>query len=128
MFGILPTRVHGFWDYLIGLVLVVVPLWFDFGAGAQTWLPVLLGGGVIVYSLLTDYELGAVELIGMPAHLILDAIGGLLLAASPWLFGFAWEIWVPHVVLGLAEMAAATFTQTRPAYRTQPAGGVNAPA
>src|SRR5262249_35864760 len=59
----------------MGIALVVIPLAFNFGAGAQTWLPVLLGGGVILYSLLTDYELGAVDLIGMPAHLILDALG-----------------------------------------------------
>jgi hypothetical protein len=128
MFGILPTRVHGFLDYVMGLVLVVVPLAFNFGAGPQTWLPVLLGGGVIVYSLLTDYELGAVELIGMPAHLILDALAGLLLAASPWIFGFAWEIWVPHVVFGLAAVGAAMFTQTRRSPQAQPAGGGEVPA
>ena len=53
MFGILPTRVHGYLDYLMGLALVVIPLAFDFGAGPQTWLPVLLGGGAIVYSLIS---------------------------------------------------------------------------
>jgi len=122
MFGILPTRVHGYLDYLMGLALVVIPLAFDFGSGPQTWLPVLLGGGAIVYSLLTDYELGVVELIPMPAHLILDAMSGLLLAASPWIFGFAWEIWMPHLVLGLAEVGAAMFTQTQPSHGPQPAG------
>src|SRR5262249_35864761 len=45
---------------------------------------------------------------------------GLLLAASPWIFGFAWEVWIPHVVLGLAEVGAAMFTQTRPSHRAQP--------
>jgi hypothetical protein len=128
VFGILPTRIHGLLDYLMGTALVVIPLAFQFGAGAQTWLPVLLGGGVIVYSLLTDYELGVVELIAMPAHLFLDALGGLLLAASPWLFGFAWEIWVPHVVLGLAEVGAALFTRTRPSRGVSPEGRLGASA
>ncbi len=86
----------------------------------------LLGGGVIIYSLLTDYELGAVELIGVPVHLVLDALGGLLLAASPWLFGFAWEVWIPHVVLGLAAVGAAMFTQTRPSHWAQPASRAGA--
>lgn len=113
MFGILPTRVHGFLDYLMGIVLVAAPLALGFGAGPQTWLPVLLGGGLILYSLYTEYELGAVPLLPVPAHLALDAMGGLLLAASPWIFGFAWEIWVPHVLLGLAEVGVAVFTQTR---------------
>jgi hypothetical protein len=128
MFGLLPTRIHGFLDYLLGAALVVIPLAFDFGAGPQTWLPVLLGGGAIIYSLLTEYELGVVPLISMPAHLVLDGLGGLLLASSPWVFGFAEFIWVPHVVFGLAEVGAAIFTQTRPAHRAQPASRLGASA
>ena len=81
MFGLLPTRIHGFLDYLMGVALVVVPLAREFGPGPQTWLPVLLGAGAIIYSLLTDYELGVIPLISMPAHLTLDALGGL--AAGP---------------------------------------------
>ncbi len=128
MFGILPTRIHGFLDYMMGLVLVVVPLAFNFGAGPQTWLPVLLGGGAIVYSLLTNYELGVVGLISMPTHLILDAMGGLLLAASPWMFGFAEYIWMPHLVLGLAELGAAIFTRTQPEHGVSPTGRLGASA
>jgi hypothetical protein len=126
MFGILPTRIHGYLDYMMGLVLVVVPLAFHFGAGPQTWLPVLLGGGAIVYSLLTNYELGAVGLIPMPAHLFLDGMSGLLLAASPWIFGFSEFIWMPHLVLGLAEVGAAMFTQTRPSHGVDPASRLGA--
>jgi hypothetical protein len=113
MIGILPTRVHGFLDWLMGLAMVVIPLALGFGAGPQTWLPVLLGGGLIIYSLFTEYELGAVPLIPMPTHLTLDALGGLLLAGSPWIFGFAWEVWIPHVAMGLAAVGAAMLTQTR---------------
>jgi hypothetical protein len=121
MFGILPTRVHAILDWLMGLALVVVPLAMGFGAGPQTWLPVLLGGGLILISLFTEYELGVVPILSMPAHLILDAMAGLLLAASPWIFGFAWEVWSPHVVFGLAEVGAAIFTQTRAWPHGQPA-------
>jgi hypothetical protein len=128
MFGILPTRVHGFLDYMMGLALVVIPLAFGFGAGPQTWLPVLLGGGAIVYSLLTDYELGAVELIPMPAHLVLDGLAGSLLAASPWIFGFSEFIWMPHLALGLAEVGASVFTRTRPSHGVNPASRLGASA
>jgi hypothetical protein len=120
MFGILPTRVHGFLDFLMGIVLVAVPLALGFGAGPQTWLPVLLGGTLILYSLFTEYELGVVPMISMPSHLVVDALGGLLLAASPWIFGFAWEIWIPHVAMGLAAVGAAIFTQTRAWPNVQP--------
>ncbi len=123
MFGIVPTRIHGFVDYLIGLVLVIMPFVLGRGAGPQTWLPVLMGGGVIVYSLLTEYEVGVVPLIGMPANLILDGLVGLFLASSPWLLGFAYLVWVPHLILGLALVGTATITQTRATRRTwDPAG------
>jgi hypothetical protein len=113
MFGLLPTRVHGFLDWALGLALVALPLAMGFGAGPQTWLPVFLGSGVILSSLFTEYELGVVPAISVPAHLVTDVIGGLFLAASPWIFGFAWDIWAPHVVMGLAAVGAAMCTQRR---------------
>ena len=107
----IPTYLHGILDYLVGILLIVAPWILGFAAGgAETWVPVALGIGAIMYSLLTDYELGAVRMIGMPTHLILDAMSGLLLAASPWLFGFDERVFVPHLVLGLFEIAAAALT------------------
>jgi hypothetical protein len=128
MFGLLPTRIHGYLDYMMGLVLVAVPLAFRFGAGPQTWLPILLGGGAIVYSLLTDYELGVVPLIPMPMHLAIDAMSGLLLAASPWIFGFSEYLWMPHAILGLVEVGAAIATHARPSHVSRPAGRLGTPA
>ncbi len=111
----ISTRVHGFLDYAMGLLLIVAPWLFGFAAGgAETWVPVVLGAGAILYSVLTDYELGLVRMIPMPAHLGLDALAGLLLAVSPWLFGFADYVYLPHLILGIAEVGAALFTETRP--------------
>src|SRR5205085_10877814 len=96
---------------------------------AATWLPVALGVGVIAYSLFTDYEWGIRRAIPMTAHLGLDLGGGVLLAASPWLLGFADRVWVPHVVVGVVETGTALLTQTAPgaaramAGRARPAGG-----
>jgi hypothetical protein len=83
---------------------------------------------VIVYSLQTDYELGVVPMISMPAHLILDGMGGLLLAVSPWLFEFAGSVWMPFLILGLAEVGAALITRTRPAHSPRAASGLRASA
>src|SRR5690606_24725785 len=82
--------------------------------GAETWVPVILGAGAVLYSLFTNYELGAVHAIPMPVHLGLDAASGVILAISPWLFGFADLIWWPHLILGLVEIGAALTTQTVP--------------
>ena len=113
----IPTRIHGMIDYLMGVVLIAAPWILDFAdGGAEQWVPVVLGAGVILYSLLTDYELGAAGVISMPMHLGLDVIGGAFLAISPWLFGFADDIWWPHVLFGLLEIGAGLMTKTTPDY------------
>lgn len=112
----IPTRIHGMLDYLMGALLIAAPWILDFNrGGAETWVPVILGAGVIMYSLLTDYELGISKTLSMRTHLMLDLIGGIILAASPWIFGFSDFVYLPHLVLGLAEIGAAVFTEREPA-------------
>jgi len=109
------TKTHGWLDYIMGALLIAAPWIFDFDrGGAETWVPVVLGAGTILYSLLTDYEMGVSRQISMRTHLTLDMIGGALLAASPWIFGFADYVWSPHLVLGIIEIGAALFTKTVP--------------
>lgn len=113
----LSTRTHGIADYIIGILLILAPfvLGFDRG-GAETWVPVVVGAGLLVVSLFTRYEMGLVHSIPMSAHLGVDLVGGILLAVSPWLFGFADFVWVPHLVVGLLEIGAALITRTEPAW------------
>ena len=111
----IPTRIHGMLDYAVGALLIVAPWLLGFAAGgAETWVPVILGLGAIGYSLFTDYELGLVRRIPMRTHLGLDAGSGVFLAASPWLFGFADLVYLPHLILGLVEIVAALTTRTTP--------------
>lgn len=111
----IPTQIHGVLDYLVGVLLIAAPWLFGFAdTGAAQWIPVILGAGAILYSLLTRYELGVAKLIPMPIHLWFDGLSGLFLAASPWLFGFADIVWLPHLVVGLIEIGAALMTETTP--------------
>lgn len=119
----LSTRLHGALDYLMGVLLIAAPWLFGSADGADeaaTWVLVALGAGVILYSLFTDYELGLVRKIPMPTHLLLDIGGGVLLAGSPWLFGFAEEAWLPHLVLGVLEVGAALVTERAPGPASTP--------
>lgn len=110
----IPTQVHGVLDYLWGALLLASPWLFGFAdGGPETWVAVILALGAVVYSLLTDYELGVARVLSMRGHLALDLAGGVLLAASPWLFGFADHVWLPHVGFGLFSVAASLMTQTR---------------
>jgi hypothetical protein len=112
---VIGTKTHGYLDYLVGLLLMAAPWLFDFArGGAETWIPVILGAGAIVYSLFTDYELGASHRLSMRTHLTLDLMSGILLAASPWIFGFADYVYMPHLVLGIFEIGASLMTKTVP--------------
>lgn len=112
---IIPTKIHAIIDYVMGVVLILAPWLLDFAdGGPEQWVPVILGAGVILYSLLTNYEFGVMRVLSMPLHLGLDIVGGAFLAVSPWLFGFADDVWVPHLVVGLLEIGAGLMTRTVP--------------
>ena len=111
----IPTRVHAVLDYMMGMLLIVAPWLLNFAQnGAETWVPVFLGVGMLVYSMCTNYEFGAFKLLSVPAHLTIDFLGGLFLAASPWIFGFADYIFLPHLLLGILEIGASLMTKTVP--------------
>lgn len=113
---IISTRVHGVLDYLVGALLIASPWLFDFArGGAETWVPVILGASAVLYSLLTDYELGVAKKISIKTHLSLDAMSGVLLAISPWLFGFNEFVYLPHLILGILELAVVGMTNPSPA-------------
>ena len=114
---VLSTKAHGILDYLMGVLLIAAPWVFDFArGGAETWVPVILGAGMILYSLLTNYEMGAMKTISMRSHLNLDMVSGAFLALSPWIFGFNDFVYLPHLIFGILEIGAALMTQTVPSY------------
>ena len=113
----IPTKTHGYLDYLTGIFLIIAPWLFNFAAGGnETWIMVILGAGAIIYSLITDYELGASAVINMKTHLLIDFFHGAVLAFSPWIFGFADYVYAPHLVLGIFEMLASITTKMHPAF------------
>lgn len=111
----ISTRAHGVLDYTVGILLIIAPWLFNFANGeAAMWIPIILGVGTILYSLITRYELGITSAISMSTHLWLDGIAGLFLAISPWLFNFADLVLYPHLIVGLFEIGAALMTNTVP--------------
>lgn len=102
-------------DYLMGILLIAAPWIFNFDrGGAETWVPVVLGVGTLLYSLMTNYEYSISKTISMRTHLTLDLISGILLAASPWLFGFSEYVYLPHLIVGLLEIGASLMTERVP--------------
>lgn len=137
----IPTKVHGMLDYVTGTLMSTSPLYLkglkkdsDMTQGVnenismdqmatmvkkaqpRQIIPMAMGTAASVYSLFTNYELGAVKKIPMRVHLALDALSGAFMAAAPWIFGFYKKSWVPFVAMGVFEIGAALFTQLDPSY------------
>src|SRR6187455_2747877 len=95
----IPTKFHAPLDYIVGAALIAAPWIFQFSEHtAPTTLSIVLGIGLIAYSLFTNYELGVWKVAPMAVHNLIDIVAGTLLAASPWIFGFADEtanVWLP---------------------------------
>lgn len=108
---IISTKAHAVLDYLSGVFFIASPWIFGFNdISVAAWIPILIGATTLVMSLFTDYEGGVVRSIHMSVHLIVDVISGIFVAASPWLFGFADEVYLPHVILGIFAIGAGLLT------------------
>jgi hypothetical protein len=106
----IDSTLHGVTDYGVGAALMTgFPNWAGVG-GTESARQIRTAGAVHAgYSTLTDYPLGVVKLIPYRAHLALDALGALALAATPFVTGQHKQgrrHWVPHLALGLFELSA----------------------
>jgi len=116
----IPTKFHAPLDYIVGAVLIAGPWIFQYSdSGAGTAISIVLGIGLIAYSLFTNYELGVWKVAPMAVHNLIDVVAGALLAASPWLFGFAddgAQFWVPFLVIGVAAIVLGLTTEQQGGY------------
>lgn len=119
---------HAMIDYPAGIVLILAPWIFGFSdvGGACVAVPIVIGAFMILQSLITDWELSVADIIPLRAHLAMDVVAGIVLAASPWIFGFnddGTNAWLPHLLVGLALIAAGLLTQRdRETYRSGQVG------
>jgi hypothetical protein len=116
----IPTKFHAPLDYIVGAALIAAPWIFQFSEHtAATVVPIVLGIGLIAYSLLTDYELGVWKVAPMAVHNLGDIGAGIVLVASPWIFGFSdasANVWAPHVIVGLAAIFLGLTTKQTAGY------------
>jgi hypothetical protein len=101
-------------DYTVGtLLMTVLPKVADV-EGTESARQIRAAGAFHAgYSTVTDYRLGIVKLLPFKAHLALDAIGALALAATPFVTGQykkGTKHWVPHVALCLFELSSLAMT------------------
>jgi drug/metabolite transporter (DMT)-like permease len=122
----IPTRYHAPLDYIVGVVLIAAPWIFQFSDhSGPTVVSIVLGAGLIAYSLITDYELGVWKIAPMAVHNLIDIVAGVFLAASPWIFDFADDgakVWAPFLVVGVAAIFLGLTTKQTGGYRYRKGG------
>ena len=73
----IPTKFHAPLDYIVGAALIAAPWIFQFSEHtAATIVPIVLGIGLIAYSLFTNYELGVWKVAPMAVHNLIDIAAG----------------------------------------------------
>jgi hypothetical protein len=108
------STLHGVTDYSVGTLLMTVFPKLAGIEGTQSARQIRTAGAIHAgYGTLTDYPLGVVKVIPFQAHLAIDAIGAIALAATPFVTG-QWKKgpkqWLPHVGLALFELASLAIT------------------
>jgi hypothetical protein len=108
------STLHGVVDYTAGATLLTAFPRLAGIEGTRSARQIRIAAAIHAgYSTLTDYPLGVVKAIPFQAHLALDAVGALALAATPFVTGQYTEgrrRWVPHIALCLFELASLAIT------------------
>jgi hypothetical protein len=117
-----PAKLHGTLDLgTAGLILTGPEVFRIRDAPGSTTPGRAFALGVMAMSVLTDYgptkeplELGGPRVIPMRTHLILDAIGGTVVALAPWVTGTwrkGWNYWTLQTLVGASELFFALTTK-----------------
>ena len=108
------ATLHGVVDYTAGAFLMTAFPKVAGIEGTRAARQIRRAGAIHAgYSTLTDYPLGVVKVLPFQAHLALDAVGAVALAATPFVTGQFLKgrrHWIPHVALCLFELASLALT------------------
>lgn len=104
----IDSTLHGATDYTVGTTLLTVFPRLVGVEGTESAKQIRLSGAShLAYSTITKYPLGIVKLLPYKAHLALDAIGAIAIAATPFVTG-QWKKgrrhFVPHLALAAFEL------------------------
>ncbi len=104
----IDSTLHGATDYTVGTLLLTAFPKLAGIEGTESAKQVRISGAShLAYSTITKYPLGIVKLLPYKAHLALDAIGAIAIAATPFVTG-QWKKgrkhFVPHLALAAFEL------------------------
>lgn len=111
----ISSKAHTVIGLIVGVVLLFAPSIFGFTDNtAATVTAIVVGLFIILNELITTSPYSPLKLVPMRVHIVIDIVTGLVLALSPWLFGFMDSDqphqWVPHLIVGILTIGYAAMT------------------
>lgn len=108
----ISTAIHGILDYVVGLIVIGLPFLLQID-GTPRAITIVLGLLVILYSAVTDYELGALRILRIRVHLTLDVLFGAGMLMVPSILDLqAQQSW-PYYVIGVLALVLSGTTRIR---------------
>lgn len=95
-----PT-LHGIIDYLAVLFLILAPGLFNLGATA-TLASYILAAIIAGLTVFTNFAPGLFRLVSVPTHGGIDLVTAFVIAALPWILGFADQTTARNLFLAVA--------------------------
>jgi hypothetical protein len=115
---IISLNTHNIVDYVLGVVLVFSPYVFGFSdlyAAKNVFL--VLGFGLLGYSLITQYKYSVLKILPLGPHMALDVVLGIVLMLAPSVFSYAPLLtgfqYAWHFICGIGAIGLVALTRPK---------------
>jgi hypothetical protein len=112
--GPIPLRAHAMLEPVIALVFIAAPWLFGFSeANDATTVSIVLGALVLITGLTTRWRMGAVKVLSLSAHRMMDTVVALVAIVSPFVLGFSDNGAATRflIIMGVLELGATLMTR-----------------
>ena len=108
----ISLRAHGAMDYVYGLLIMGAPwfLGFDHEPAARET-AIAMGVLTLLYTVVTNYELGLIPLLPFRVHRWLDTILGVALTIVPWVMPVSDRARLAFVIFGVIALGVSALTR-----------------
>jgi hypothetical protein len=115
--GPVPVVVHGFLEYVVGVLFIASPFLFGFSsASAPTAAAIVVGLLLLAFTATSALPTGLVRSVTLGVHVTVDFVLAVLLVALPFLLGFTDESAATalFIVVGVIHLLMTIATRFSP--------------
>lgn len=113
--GSVPLVLHGLLEYGIGVLLIASSSLFSFDDLPRA-VGILVGAAVLVLTAVSDLPTALMRRLPLDSHIVIDYVLGVLLIASPFIFGFSDDEGAVafFIAVGVGYLILTAVTRFRP--------------